>query len=210
MTQWITDFDAMFADTVVILDAIRVANSLPAVTFHIGRQYINFEESPPRIVIVPVGTAYDPVRGSSNDASSPDYAIGSIPLRKQIYNRWMSFDAYFWGEPDPQFLTSPTSKAGSQSYQLNTTLELEREFFYALQASATIPSGQPISGDWNFETPNTAFGANLVVRFRMATPLLAEAYTILPYAPVSGGVSIEATVTIGSSSVGPIIIPGDS
>lgn len=210
MTQWITDVDAIFAKTFTLLAAYRVANSLPVAECLVGRQYVNFEGAAPRIVVVPVGTTYEAFRPASNDASAPDYGIGTIPLRKGLFTRWMTFDAYFWGEPDPQFLQSPTSKLGTQNYQLNTTVELEREFFAALQQSVTIPTGHPVSGEWNYETVNTTYGASLVVRFRVATPLLWEEYTILPYAPVSGGVTIETSITIGSSTVGPIIIPGDS
>lgn len=213
MTQWITDIDAIFAETSTLIAAVRTANSLPplqdAGAILVGPQYLKFNQSAPRIVVVPVGTAYDPVRGSSN-AGATGYEIGSIPDRKQLYNRWLLFDAYFWGEPDPRWLTTPTSKDGEQNYAWNTTLELEREFFSCLQQSMSIPTGHPISGEWNTETKNTQYGQNLTVRFRIATPLLAEAYTILPYAPVSGGVTVEATITIGSSSVGPIIIPGEN
>lgn len=208
MTQWITDVDAIFTETAATIAAIRLANSLAPVTFLIGRQYVNFEGSAPRIVIVPTRTTYGPVQQASNTAAAPDYDIGQIPLRKNLFLRWMHFSAYFWGEPDPQWLQDPTSKLGSQNYGLNTTIELEREFFQALQESITIPMAHPLSGEWVWESPNTAYGANLVVEFRIGTPLLAEAYDILPYAPVSGGVEVDVNITIGTSTVGPIVIPG--
>jgi hypothetical protein len=216
VTQWVTDIDGVFAATNELVKSIRVDNSLPALQpsgdILIGKQYLAFEQSAPRIVIVPKGTRYGAARNMQN-AGNVGYEPGKIPDRKAVYMRTMLFTAHFWGGPDPQFLnTDPADKLGSQTFLFNTTIELEREFFYALQATMSIPTARPVSGAWNLETLNTQSGGVLEVDFEIETSVFAEPYTILPYAVSSGdtsGVVREVTVEIGASSVGPIIIPGD-
>lgn len=210
-TQWVTDLEELFAATLATVATIRTANSLPTATVHIGAQYLEFSEAAPRIVIVPTGTRYEAKRNGQG-TDDTDYVSGQIPLRKFVYFRWMLFTAHFWGEPDPQFLQSPTSKLGSQYYPYNTTIELEREFFYALQANLSIPMAFPTQGEWILDTKNSQYGQNLAVQFQIGTPVTAEPYTILPYAVSSGdtdAVVRDITITIGSSSVGPIVTPGD-
>ena len=212
MTQWVTDFGAIFAETFAAIDAVRTANSLPALSYDpnglpfIGREWLSQNYDAPRIVIVPIGGPIGAVMQASN-AGATDYEIGSIPLRKNLYKCQHEFEAHIWGEPDPQFLNAPTSKVGSLVYDFNSTFELMREFISALQQSMTIPTGHPLSFEWDQPTDINRRGRLLVLKFAVMIPILYEPFTILPYAPASGGVTVEATVEIGSSSVGPIIIP---
>jgi len=214
-TAWITDLDAMFTQVNTTVKAIRVANSLPPLEpdgdIIFGQEREAEEHDAPRIVIVPVSHSYGPARQSA-DVSATGYVPGEIPLRKYVFTRVIRFEAHVWGPPDPQFLTSPTSKLGSLTYDFNTTWELEREFLYALQASMTIPTGHPITAEWRQSTNTNRRGRTLVISFDVVTPIAGEENTILPYSQTDGdgGVVREVNVTIGTSTVGPVTIPTPS
>jgi hypothetical protein len=215
MTQWVTDIAAIFAETNTAVKAIRVANGLPALSpsgdILIGQEFLAQEHDAPRIVIVPMGTKYEAGKPMQN-AGATGYLPGQIPDRKFLFLRWLTFEAHFWGEPDPQYLNNaPTTKTGDALYDFNTTLELERQFFSSLQASVTIPMGHPLDGTWNQPTDVNRRGRELTVAFRIGTPLTNEPYTQLPYSVTSGdgGVIRHAYITVSPANnpVGPEIIP---
>ena len=214
-TTWITDIDAMFSTVSDTVADIRLANGLPALEpegrIIFGQEREAEEHDAPRIVIVPIGHSYEAARQSA-DVGAPGYEPGEIPLRKYVFTRVIRFEAHIWGGPDPLFLTDPLAKTGSITYDFNTTWELEREFLYALQAKMTIPTGHPVSAEWRQSTNTNRRGRTLVVTFDVRTPIAAEEYTILPYSQTDGdgGVVREVNVTIGSSTVGPVIIPTEN
>ena len=74
----------------------------------------------------------------------------------------------------------------------------------------TIPTGQPKSAEWRQDTDVNRRGRCLVLTFQVRTPIAGEEYTILPYSQTDGdgGVVREVNVEIGSSQVGPMVVPG--
>ena len=193
-TPFVQTVAAIFSQTEAGIATVRAANGLPPLVpsgkLLIGQEYLVREHAPPRIVIVPKGTAYE---GAKPMQSQP--GAGQIPPAKTQFLRWVLFEAHIWGDEDP---------AGKDAlYSFDSTLELEREFFSQLAASGTIPLAHPLDGEWRQPTDVSKLGRLLVVNFRIGTGLYAEPYTTLPYSSTvgDGGVVRDVSVTIGSSTV---------
>ena len=217
--QWVTDIAEIFRATGERVQAIRTANNLLELSgtgdpgniagLCIGQEWLAQEMDAPRIVVVPIGTAYEGAKPMQNKGV-PGYDIGKIPDRKAFYFRWMTFEAWFWGEPDPQYLDLPTDKVGNPVYDFNTTIELERQFCVGLYESISAPMAYPMSGEWRQTQNVNRRGRSLVVTFKIGTPVFGEPYTILAYQPAVSGVAIEVTISMGDSTTGPILIPGET
>ena len=192
-----------FAEASATIAAIRVSLSLPPLlpsgAIVIGQEWLSFEHNAPRIVAVPTRTEYRGALQSDTAANA-----GGTPPAKYVFSRDMYFDIHCWGNPDPAGV--------DQLYGFNSTIELEREFLYAIQASGTIPVTVPQSGEWRQPQDIQMRGRLLVFGIKIWTPVTAPPYTVLPYSvtPQDGGVAREITVQInppGGDTVGPIVIP---
>lgn len=157
--------------------------------FFLGLQGAIQEDDAPRIVIVPQTSTYDRgfILGAGNAGN------GQIS-NKSIFTRWLSFDAHFWGDPDP------TGVNASQDF--DACLELEREFLQAMYENAGAIF-QPISGTWIETAHDARRGRLYVLSFRIATPVLEDAYLVLPYATsttagVVGSTQIQTTMPSGN------------
>ena len=206
---------AIFSEASTRVRNLRAALGFPALQpdgdILIGAEWLAQEHDAPRIVIVPKGTKYEAAKPMQNTGAA-GYLPGEVPARKSAFLRWLTFEAHFWGEPDPAYLNNaPTTKVGDPLYDFDSTIELERQFFSSLAATITIPMAYPTSGEFNQDTNVNRRGRELTVAFQIGTDLTHEAYTILPYSKVSGdgGVVQEATLTItpGNNPVGPVIVP---
>ena len=202
-SPFVTQVGALFAQASVIVAALRVQLALPPLVPNgailIGQEWLAFEHDAPRIVVVPTRTEYT----GAITTNPPQVGTGT-PLAKAVYSRWMDWEAHVWGEPDPTGV-DPT-------YDFDSTLELEREFLYAMQATMTIPVSVPRSGEWRQPQDVQRRGRLLVVSFRIWTPVMAPPYNVLPYAQTvgDGGVERDITAQINpptGDTVGPIIIP---
>lgn len=203
MTVFYTQVGALFSQASTTIAAIRVAQGLPALVptgaILIGQEWLSFEHDAPRIVAVPTRTEY----AGALPTNPPQVGTGTPP-NKYVYSRYMDWDVHLWGEPDPT--------GADPVYDFNSTLELEREFLYAMQAAMSIPIAVPKGGEWRQPQDVQRRGRLLVVTMRIWTPVVAPPYTVLPYSatPNDGGVERDLTVQINpptGDSVGPIIIP---
>jgi hypothetical protein len=203
VTTFYTQIGALFAEASVTVAAIRVSQGLPPLVpsgaILIGQEWLAFEHDSPRIVAVPTRTEY-----SGAIPTNPPTVGQGTPPNKYVFSRYMDFDVHIWGEPDPTGV--------DPLYDFNSTLELEREFLYAMQASMSIPISVPKSGEWRQPQDVQRRGRLLVLQLRIWTPVVAPPYTILPYSqtPNDGGVERDVSVQINpptGATVGPIIIP---
>ena len=213
MATFITDLSALFAPVAVQIAQRRVALGLPPLVapapptagmvgaLMIGQEWLRREQSPPRIVIVPVGAKYEykrqpgvqPVRGRVGEISPK--------LRER---RWLCFEAHLWGDPDPTNVTA--------LQDFNACLELEAELLTAIYDNC---GGTPNvkHSDSRFEQPtqDVRLGRLFVLPFAIGTDVTDLPYTILPYATdASSGVSVHTTIEAvwndGTSTIAGIVI----
>lgn len=208
-TPFVTDFASFFSEAQVLIAAVRAGLGLPALVPNgkilIGQEYLAREHDAPRIVVVPIGAAYE---GAKPMQARTGY--GAPPDRKYAWFRGLTFSAHFWGNPDPA--------GADEIYDLSSAIELEREFCSSMSSvmTSTKLSFYPTAGQWKQGTANeTRRGRVFEMDFVIGTPVTFEPYTILPYSQTAGdgGVVRDVTMTIsppdGSApqNVGPIVIP---
>lgn len=212
MPSFITDFVSMFLGVSQEIVGARTFLNLPPLvcpssaagvvgSLMIGEEWLRREHSPPRIIIVPMGTRYEPARRSGVQPYR-----GRIEEQSNKYRqyRWIQFEAHLWGDPD---LT------GVNALQdFNSCVELERELLTSLYDNCgNTPNVRVSDGRWEQPTHDLRFGRLLVVPFAIGTPVVDLPYVILPYATdTSSGVSIDTTVEVnwpdGSSTVVGVIV----
>ncbi len=170
-------FSAAYASVVAKRSALSLAPLQPAAltNFQIGPEYLDQEQSPPRIVLVPIDTpSFDFAQ------QMPTTLAGAQGLQKSLYTAVEAFEAHIWGDPDPS--------AATGYYSFNSTLELRREFIGALYTQlmgGRAPRGSftPVSGRWLTERRDVGmvntYGRCYILTFQIAMPVLRDPYVAL-------------------------------
>jgi hypothetical protein len=204
------DLGAIVTSVFAEVTATRVARSLPAATLHMGQEQLVAQESPPRIVLVPTAMDYAPARAMGGAAGAPFFSQAS-GNPKVLYRRWVSFEAYCWGEETVAPATPPLENPDLW-YSFSSTLELERELLVAFAHNCGGPAAVRLtSSRWEQPTDLNRFGRLLVVSFAIETPVAQEPYVVLPYATqTTSGVQVSASIKEvfpdGTSSIAGVIV----
>lgn len=187
-TDLVALFTAIFADVA----STRASRGLsPLVSAHLGNEWVRAEESPPRIVVVPISTSYKPMRRMG---MQPMAGLTSQVNPRTFFRRILHFTAHIWGDETP----SPQSPPAETDlwYSFNTTIELEREFLGALMRNCGNDPAiyEGLSGDWSQPTDLNRLGRLLLLRFTIETPVTDEPWIVLPFAQVSTGPGVVVVV----------------
>jgi hypothetical protein len=208
-----TDFAAIWTAIFSEIVTVRAGRSLPAATLHLGQEWLVAQESPPRIVIVPTPGDYGPARAMGGASGPANFFQQSSFNPKTFWLRYLSFDAYIWGNESPA-PSSPPVENPDLWYSFSSAVELERELLISLAHNCGGPAAIRLGGyRWDQPADLQRLGRLLVVSFAIQTPVTQEPYTILPYATqTTSGVQVSATIEEvfpdGTSSIaGVIVIP---
>ena len=204
-----TDLVAIFSTIFGDVTSIRASRGLPPlVSVHLGGEWLQAEESPPRIVVVPTSTSYEYARIMG--AQPPTGLVTAINPRI-FATRWMHFRANFWGDETPAPATPPIET--DLWYSFNSTIELEREFLGSMMrnlGNVTNPkTGMNVrigDGQWVQPTNMQRLGRLLVLEFSIGTAVTDEPWTITT--PSSIAVDTIMSFPDGTSTdQGTFIIP---
>lgn len=208
-----TDFAAIWGAIFSEIATVRAARSLPVATLHLGQEWLQAEESPPRIVVVPMAFRYGPSRQLGGAAGPRNYFTQQSGNPRARWRRMMSFDAHFWGDPNPT-PSSPPEENPDLWYSYSSTTELERELLNALANTVGGEAAlQLTEARWEQPSDMNRLGRYLILSFSFDTPVTAEPWVIVPFATQStSGVQVSATMEEvfpdGSSSIaGVIVVP---
>jgi hypothetical protein len=176
---------------------------------HLGQEWLNASESPPRIVVVPTPYRYAAARPLGGAAGPSAYFTQASINPKTFWRRLLAFDAYCWGDPSPSMSSPPTEQ--DAWYSFNSALELERELLIALAHIGGTSLIGLEGGRWEQPSDQQQLGRLLITSFTIETQLSQEPYTILPYATQStSGVQIAATMEEvwpdGTSTIAGVIV----
>lgn len=197
-------FSAVFGQVV----STRAARSLPPlVGAHLGKEWVRFEESPPRIVVVPTRASFEYARMNGTLPPTGQVDATNPPI---FASAWLHFEAHAWGEEDPN--PPSTLTEASLWYSFRSTLELVREFLDALRfnlGNVTNPrSGNGVridTAEWRQPSDLNRLGRMLVVPFSIPTPVVSEPFTTQTITTID--VDTKAIFLDGTSSdQGTIII----
>ncbi len=178
---WLQDINTLFSDAYATMVTKRAAyaftplqpttnpgTGLAPTNFQIGPEYLAQEQSPPRIVIVPIETPeFSQVQLGRTPADPP--------ASKPVYTGVEYFEAHLWGDSDPLALDT--------TYSFNSTLELRREFlgamYSALMGGRAPSSGlTPLNGKWLIDEKSVGMintcGRAYVLTFAIAMPVLRD------------------------------------
>src|SRR5271166_1297423 len=123
------DLIAVFSAVFGEIGTIRETQALPVATLHVGKEWLQAEESPPRIVIVPKRMQYASGRGMGNQTG----IVGDFNP-KALYRRMVVCEAHIWGD-------QPYAVSEQDTWQsFNTAVELERELLVALSHNLGGPA----------------------------------------------------------------------
>jgi hypothetical protein len=181
-------FTAIFSDVATI----RAARGLPPlISAHLGKEWIRAEETPPRIVVVPISTSYKPMRRMG---AQPMQGLTSQVNPRPFFRRLLHFAAHFWGDESPTPSNPPTEQDLWYSY--NSTIELEREFLGALMRNAGNDPAiyDSLSGEWVQPSDQNRLGRMLVLSFTIETPVTDEPWLLLPFAQSTGASGVSVLV----------------
>jgi len=170
------------------LAALNGPDGVGTGTICVGAEYLDFQLSPPGIILVPtseeIGSDY--LGDGATDGTEP-----TTP--KRYWKGALTFDAWCWGDEDPNFVTTQNT-----TYSFDSALELRRELCLALATLGGIPSVGRLRGRWDQPTNVKRLGRMYVLSSQMWTPiddLDVGPLTVAPFATsTSTGVSIDATV----------------
>lgn len=184
-------WSAIFSEIVTVRAARQLA---PLVSFHLGQEFLDAQESPPRIVVVPTPGDYAAGRPLGGAVGSPFFSPASANP-KTFWRRWLAFDGYCWGDENPS-PASPPIENPDVWYSFSSALELERELLIAVAHNTGGTAGVRLSGyRWEQTSDLNRLGRLLVVSFAIETQVSQEPYLVLPYATQStSGVQISATL----------------
>lgn len=167
----------------------------------IGQEWLRHEHSPPRIVLVPVGSSYEaptragiqPYAGAMQDSTQK--------LRK---GRWLLFEAHLWGDPDSTFQNA--------LQDFNACIELERELLTSMSDQFGGTTNIKVTrGEFKQPTDENRAGRVLVLSFGVWTAVVDLPWTFLAYATsTTAGVSVATAVAVtwpdGSSTQAGVIV----
>lgn len=204
-----TDLIAIFTTVFSDIATVRLARSLPAlVSAHLGQEWLQAEESPPRIVVVPTHNTYEYARVVGKQ---PMTGLVTAINPATIATRIMHFEAHLWGDPSPTPSSPPTEQ--DLWYSFNSTVELERELIQSLSrnlGNVTNPrSGLNVRfGDarWVQPTNMDRLGRLLVLSFSVGFPVTYEPWTVT----TPSTIAVDATMVFAdgsSSDQGTFFIP---
>lgn len=216
MPVFVQDVTQLFTSAYQQVVATRATLGLPALqpstltAFQLGKEFLDQNQSPPRIVITFTRAAYD--RGMVMSTSTP---LGATMPQKSLFTRWLEFEAHIWGDPDQTARPSPDPTPTvppalpNPYYDFNSALELEREFIEAMYDNAGAVF-IPLGLEWVQRSDTDRYGRTAVLTFKIATPVIEEPFTILPFATstssgVVGQVDILAISPDGTQNQGLII-----
>jgi hypothetical protein len=206
-----TDYAAIWGAVFSEIATVRAARSLPAATLHLGQEWLQATESPPRIVVVPTTFRYGPSRQLGGAAGPNAYFTQASSNPKAVWRRIVGFDAYCWGDESPS-MSSPPVENPDAWYGFSSATELERELLIALRnnlgGAAAISE---MSARWEQSTDMLKLGRLLIVSFAFDTPVTQEPYVILPFASeTASGVQVSATMEEvwpdGTSTIAGVIV----
>ena len=196
-STFITDLVALFAPVSVEIVLRRISlglaplvcpsSSTPGVvgSIMVGQEWLRREQSPPRIILVPVGAKYMAPRRQGYQPPTGGSGDGEPKVREQ---RWLLFEAHLWGDPDPTNLNA--------LQDFNACIELEAELLTALYDNCGgTPNIQ--HGEARFEQPtnDVRLGRLMILPFAIGTNVTDLPNIVLPYATdSSGGVTVVTTV----------------
>jgi len=208
-----TDFAAIWGVIFGEIATVRTGRQLPPATLHLGQEWLQAEESPPRIVVVPTAFRYGPARPLGGAAGPTQFFTQQSSNPKTFWRRMMSFDAYCWGDPNPTPQTPPQENPDLW-YSFSSTTELERELLIALAHNVGGAAALQLEGArWEQPADLVRLGRLVILSFSFDTPVTQEPYTILPFATqTTSGVQVAATLEEvwpdGTSTIaGVIVVP---
>ncbi len=200
-------FSAAYAAVVVKRAALGLAPMQPAAltNFQIGPEFLDQEQSAPRIVIVPVDTSFDFAQNTFADTTQ----AAAQTYQKPLYTAVETFEAHIWGDPDP------ANVAGY--YSFNSTIELRREFIgamYTQMMGGRAPRGSftPVSGRWLTQRQETGmantYGRVYILSFQIAMPVVRDAYVaVVPAQTIETTYITDPVAGTNPVSTTPITIP---
>ena len=190
--------ESIFAPVQAYVAAARAAVGLPPLngpdgagtgTIAIGQEWDNYQLSPPSIVVVPREEQFGPkdrsgIEDGSGQSSSTRY-----------YTTTHTFEAWIWGDPDPNFATT-----GNTVYDFDSTLELRRAFVLGLVTQlGDVPELGSLRGRWEQPQDDNRVGRMYVLTFAIKLGVDDAAPTDsvwLPFATDSAsGVQVSTTIT---------------
>ncbi len=179
---FIQDISLIFADAYTAIVAKRSSLSLSPLqpsaltNFQIGPEFLDQEQTAPRIVIVPVDSSFDFAQNTFADTTG----TAAQGYQKPLYTAVETFEAHIWGDPDP------ANALGY--YSFNSTIELRREFIGAMYTQlmgGRAPRGSftPVSGRWLSDRRETGmantYGRVYILTFQIAMPVVRDAYVAI-------------------------------
>ncbi len=160
-------------------------------TIAFGAEYLDFHLSPPGIIIVP----RDEDIQNAIDSGVTDGPAPYLP--KRYWLGALRFDAWCWGDEDPDFDTTQNT-----AYSFDSALELRRELCVALAQIGGIAGVGTLRGRWEQPANVKRLGRLYVLTFQFWTPindLTIRDTTVVPFAtPSTPGATIDATVAATS------------
>jgi hypothetical protein len=191
----------MISDDLVL----RLENAdYPALTdgaILIGRQHVIEQSSPPRVVFVPVGSAYGPrnMYGPSNRANPTLEASAQI-LQRAIATETVKFEVHVWGQADP-----PDPEGGD----FDATQFLYQALILSIHLT-TVGSYKLGNGTWVDQAPSMAqfqkAGHEYVFTIDIDTPVMDGPLQYVQEGTVGSITVIEENTQTGTSSEIEVII----
>lgn len=194
MSDFYVNLVDLFAEVQATIAGYRTANGLPQLTgpdgvgtgtLAIGPEYLDFQLSPPMLIIVPISERFTAAERSGIDDST--YPPGSKLWKSTV----MYFEGWCWGDEDPNFAIS-----GNTTYSYDSAMEIRRELSLALVALGGIHAVGNMGGRWEQPANVKRMGRMYVMGFEVQLPILDDPYEFIPWSvnPTTG-LQMVATIT---------------